>query len=311
MNEEKVYLERSIDPDSAVAFEVLAAAKIPGVPEIKNVDAAGAKITEEKVSGTPLSEYMEQDLDLSQVTEIICGICDVLSKLHGLSPAVLHGHLSADNVIIAGDGAVYLTGICAPQPSGGMPADPFTDIKPLGHILEDMLKGAALEEVRGDDKMSAGIDDIIYRAAADDPEERFTTVMDVKSALLRIEPMTTADQIAAGAARAAEGYALPGFRTKKPLKMIIAVIGYFLMFVTAVNVDFGTKGAQLACERAFCFFGFFAAALVLFNYRGVLNDLPLSKSESPGAHRAGAVIYALLSYIVIMTIGGFFSILFA
>lgn len=310
MRKEKKFAERSIDPGSAVAFKVLAAARIPGVPEIKSVDDSGAKITEEVVSGRPLSEYISEDHDLEQVTGVISGICDILSKLHGLSPAVLHGDLSEENVIISEDGSIFITGINAPQPSEGRPADPFTDIEPLGEILKDMMKGTALEEVKSDLKMRDGMNDIIYRATTEVPENRFTTVMELKSALLQLEPMTTTDQLAAGAAKAASEYALPGFRSKKPAKMTIAVIGYILMIVVAFNVDFGTQGAQLICERVFCFFGFLAAGLMFFNYRGILDALPISKSENPGLHWAGAALYAVLSYLVIMVLGGFFSVLF-
>ncbi|MGI6204281.1 MAG: hypothetical protein ACOYJH_03270 [Anaerovoracaceae bacterium] len=310
MSIEKRFAERSIDPGSAVAFEVMAAARIPGVPEIKSVDADGAKIIEEVAGGTPLSEYMSEDHDLEQVTEVISGICDILSKLHGLSPTVLHGDLSAEKVMILEDGSISITGINAPQPSDGRPADPFTDIGPLGEILKDMMKGTALEEVKSDPKMRDGMNDIIYRATAGDPEDRFTTVMDLKSALLQLEPMTATDQIAAGAAKAASAYALPGFRSKKPLKMVTAVIGYILMIIVAFNVDFGTSGAQLICERVFCFFGFLAAVLMFFNYRSILDALPISKSENPGTHWAGAALYAVLSYLVIMVLGGFFSVLF-
>ena len=98
-------------------------------------------ILREYVSGEPLSETVrERELGQEEIVGICEQLADILIFLHGMDPPIIHRDVKPENVIIDGDGKVYLIdldirllrnkGVCA---SGAVWI--CTDGCPGGHLF--------------------------------------------------------------------------------------------------------------------------------------------------------------------------------
>lgn len=100
---------------------------------------------------------------------------------------------------------------------------------------------------------------------------------------------------------------IPGFRTGKPWKMVVAVLGYIFM---AVGL-FSPPADDSKMTHTVNFFNNFlliVPAFVIFtNLCGIWSKLPLLKSSSRGTRRAGIAIYI----IICITIFGVYNEIFS
>ncbi len=151
-------------------------------------------------------------LEPSSAAEIMLAVCDGLSAAHSMG--VVHGAIRPESILIARSGAVKLTdfGFVSPGASGGQddiagltvssrylspeqgaghPATPASDIWTAGVVLAEALSGrpptSAKEIVLSKHirKVPRVLDDIVRRACASDPADRFPHVSDMAFALQR------------------------------------------------------------------------------------------------------------------------------
>lgn len=313
-NTGEILAEKTVPADRKTEYELLKAAKLPGVPKISDIIDSGDELVviEEYIHGMSLNDIMsKRDMSLYEVIETVCRLCDLLSPMHNLTPSIIHGHLSPDKILIGQDKKIYVIDIEAPKPAGDRPADPFIDISALGAVMDAMLRGEAGSELRSDKKMNAMMEHIRKGCSSRDPAERYNTVLELKTDLLQIEPMTTKEQFYDEVTERAKSFAPPGFRERKAWKMAVAAVSYFLMFVIAFNIDFETDiQAQATCEKLFCFFGFLCAVFVIMDYLGIQSHLSLARSENRGTHIAGIAVWAVAGFFALTALGGLISVIF-
>jgi beta-lactam-binding protein with PASTA domain len=181
----------------------------------------------EYVSGTDLRDVLvtRGSIEPAQATEIVASLCDALALAHGRG--LVHRDVKPENVLIDRDGNVKVAdfGIAvvvdvdptspgvvpgtwrylAPEQAQGREASPASDIWAAGALLAELvtghppLQGAGTEFLRRratepprrpsdvDGRVPAEIDEVVLRACAVDPADRFDDASDMAHALRRAE----------------------------------------------------------------------------------------------------------------------------
>lgn len=148
-----------------------------------------------------------------QAVRIAIELCDILIYMHGLTPPVIHGDVTPENIIVAPDGTVKLIdftvahkclgerktrvagkrGYVAPEQFAGQTL-PQSDIYSLGCTLFFLLSG---NECNGEEdefalnfyanKMQAGpaMRSIVCKCMAENLEDRYISVASLKKDLLQ------------------------------------------------------------------------------------------------------------------------------
>ncbi len=169
----------------------------------------------EYVKGTSMRTHMAVHgvCPEPQAVRIAIELCDILIYMHGLTPPVIHGDVTPENIIVAPDGAVKLIdftvahkfigerktrvagkrGYVAPEQYAGRTL-PQSDIYSMGCTLFFLLSGA---ECNGEEdqfalnyyanKMDVGpaMRSIVAKCMAEDLDERYSSVANLKKDLLQ------------------------------------------------------------------------------------------------------------------------------
>ncbi|MDQ3752060.1 MAG: PASTA domain-containing protein [Actinomycetota bacterium] len=151
-------------------------------------------------------------LDAPSAAEIMLAVCDGLSAAHSLG--IVHGAIRPESILIARDGTVKLTDFglvppgsrggrhdiagltagsryLAPEQGAGRPATLASDIWTTGAVLAEALSGRpptsenVVPPSKHIRKVPRALDDIVRRACAPDPHERWHQVSDMAFALQR------------------------------------------------------------------------------------------------------------------------------
>ena len=139
--------EDSADGRSRLGHEadMLCLAKHPGVVEILDfVDDGAAELTTAWVDARCADEL--GSIDLREVAGLVAAVAHTLADLHQLG--IVHGRLTADHVLVLGDGRPVLCGLSrgtATALAGGQPdspsgqLDPDVDVAALGRLLSRLV----------------------------------------------------------------------------------------------------------------------------------------------------------------------------
>lgn len=169
------------------------------------------------IEGKTLREYVEGygTLPVKKTVEIGVTVCEIISRLHSFDPPIIHRDIKADNIILTADGEIYLIdfGIsreynssasrdtcvmgtlssAPPEQFGYGQTDERSDIYSLGVLLREMT------EAEG--KKSAGkLSTVIKKCTMFSPEDRYKSVSEIKSDLLKITERKIPKKLIAAAA---------------------------------------------------------------------------------------------------------------
>ncbi len=167
----------------------------------------------EYAEGIPLSRYaQENELPADEIIRICIELCDILAYLHHRNEPIIHRDIKPQNIIIGPDGSVslidfdiarvYNTGhetdtvffgtlaYAPPEQYGFSQTDARTDIYSLGIVLRWLLTGSTKKNQNI--RIYRPLDRIIRRCTAFAPDDRFSDVSLVKSALLAANPKSQA-----------------------------------------------------------------------------------------------------------------------
>ena len=131
-------------------------------------------------------------------------------------------------------------GYAAPEQFGFGQTDERTDIYATGVLLNVLLTGSLPKD---DLPFDPRYRQIVLKCTSLSPADRYSSVSELKSQIMAIKPTWTyQEEIVEQAAKAPRKDSLirrffrhvPGFRTGNPGKMIVAIIGYFLMILFVV-----------------------------------------------------------------------------
>ncbi|EFR88582.1 protein kinase domain-containing protein [Listeria marthii FSL S4-120] len=304
-------------------------------------------VYEEYINGKNLADLMKTTttFDADEVTRLMLMLSDALTELH--ANTIIHRDIKPSNIMISSDGVLKLIdfdasrvfevgknqdtvnlgtiGYAAPEQYGYSQTDARSDIYSIGVLMLELLLG---KNTLPDKEQATSLEKIAMQAAAFDPEQRYQSIQDFRTAVKNdslgpsfvseLSDFTTSDDFDTESdwENVTSDYEndfipwykhIPGFRTGKPWKMVVAVLGYIFM---AVGL-FSPPADDSKMTHTVNFFNNFlliVPAFVIFtNLCGIWSKLPLLKSSSRGTRRAGIAIYI----IICITIFGVYNEIFS
>lgn len=245
--------------------------KLAGVPEIKSItdDRSTTYIIEEFVNLPTLNKLMESGaVGVEELISIFREVSIVLENLHGGKKPITHGDITARNILVDMDAVrgktknqkVYLVDFNRGD-KHLLKADISQDMKKTCAVLRDcmdilMLK--SITELDGD--MWNNLKDI-----AETGPGRFTTDRQLTQALGRLIGKRAPREVKPKK----KSYLLPGFRTKKVWKAVLALLGYAAMLWLAFAIEVDAEGIMGLYTRVCTFMLMFSYPMWFANYMGV------------------------------------------
>ncbi|EEJ1214559.1 serine/threonine protein kinase [Listeria innocua] len=337
-------LVRKIIPISfAPVLEELKKLSSNYLPKIEVMIPNGSELIvyEEYINGKNLADLMKVNapFDADEVTRLMLMLSDALTELH--TNAIIHRDIKPSNIMISSDGVLKLIdfdasrvfevgknqdtvnlgtiGYAAPEQYGYSQTDARSDIYSIGVLMLELLRG---KNNLPDKETATSLEKIAMQAASFDPEQRFQTIQEFRTAikndslgptfvseLTDLGDFTTiedsADEI--NWATSTDEYEkdfipwykyIPGFRTGHTWKMVVAVLGYIFMAFGLFTPP--TEGVKMNnIENFFAnFFLIFPAFIIFTNLCGIWSKLPLLKSFSKGTRKTGIVVYIFVCIII-------------
>ncbi len=262
-------------------YERLIDLEHPGLVRVRAVAAGEGRcmVIQDYVSGETLADRMRRGHVFTEreTVRIALSLLGALEILH--QKGIVHRDLHPGNILISTDQVVKLldlgiarevkagksrdtevlgtVGFAAPEQFGFAQTDGRTDIYSLGVLMCLLLTG----KEPGEAKIPSKWEPVIRRCTAISPEDRYGSTEELRREILRRDDLT-------GSRR--DGKKIPGFRTGKGWKKVIAVIGYTLMILATVIFlyDAALKGgaAGICMEAAAMLLALWLPFLICSNW---------------------------------------------
>ena len=310
----KIYVKKILDVYNSQIYDFLWHNKIVGIPGVVELCEENHQLTiiEEFISGASLQEIMDLgQLSITSLTHYMCGLCDILERLHSLNPPIIHRDIKPSNIIVTSydhvmlldfNAAKHLTdasasdtvllgtkGYAAPEQYGFGSSTPQTDIYALGILLKELSLALPVPT----DKF----DKIIQKCTQINPSDRFESV-----ATLKQEMIKTGETQASLPSHSFTWKSLvpPGYRTQTPWKMLVSTMSYLFVLYLGLSLEVkDTFGPALWVERIFSLCILLAIIFISFNYCDIQRCLPLCKNKNRILHYVGIL---LLDFIVVISL---------
>jgi eukaryotic-like serine/threonine-protein kinase len=311
----KIFVKKKLDVYNADIYQHLKATPIDGIPQIIDLFEEDSSLTiiEDYISGEILQDKIDaSSLVQSDINYYIKELCIILSKLHNLNPPIIHRDIKPSNIVITPynrvvlldfNAAKYFTdvkssdtvllgtkGYAAPEQYGFGSSTQQTDIYAIGVLLKELTSSLKTPTHQ--------FDDLISKCTQINPVDRFMSVSKLQKKL-RTEPNnnnTNFIQI-----ESLKSLVPPGFRTRSPLHMILATIGYLIIFWLCLTLEAeNTVGIGLWIERIFCLSIFLSVVFSGCNYLNIQNIVPLCHHKNRIIHYIGIIILDIMLVSILM-----------
>lgn len=283
-------------------FQKLMENPVPGTPRIVAIQKRnyGWSVYQEYIPGITLAERLRTKLYTKKEAREFCLVlCDILEGLHAHD--IVHGDIKPENIVITPTEAVFLIdfdaahfvkteigrdtilmgtpGFASPEQYGFGRSDFRSDIYAMGILLNVMITGQhpLYQSTTG------LISYTIERCTMLDVNKRFQSVKELRKGIKH---------------PGREFEFLPvGFRSLNPLKMLIAIIGYAMIFSVAIF------SAENIMQTVVILSFLIGSVFLLFNYCGI-NEM---FSKKPIFR---FLTFLLLEFILFLGFGFSFSLFF-
>ena len=310
----RLFVKKTLSIYDRELYSALQKMHLYGIPEIQLIaeDGENLIVIEEYINGSTLDSFMRENglFDENSAAYIMRQLCDILEPLHNAVPPVIHRDIKPSNIMIDRDLNVTLIDFnaakrfdaekdrdtvlmgtadyAAPEQYGFAQSDARTDIYALGILFNIMLTGESPKSHLYEGHLSG----IISRCTSIDPEDRYPSVKKLRKAL------------GSGHGTSA-GFALPGFRSRRPWKMITAAAVYLLVLYTSFTMQVeGVDSAPiLAIYRLATLAMFMSAIFVFCDYRDVCSRLPLLRGRDIKTSVSKLLLWACISGFIVLCIG--------
>lgn len=272
----KLYIKKELlNTDKAVyqellRYEEINEKKLPGVPKLLTITDDGNKLytIEEFINCPTLHSVMEsQAVTAEELVAIFREVCIILESLHKGKNPISHGDVSPRNILVnmealrgnTKEQKVYLVDFNRAE-RNLFKVDISEDIKRTCQTLRGCMDTMILKSITEyDGVLWEGLKDIAENGLVNYNTDR-QMITDLGRLINKRAPRTEKKK---------NKYTLPGFRTKKVWKGIIASVVYFLMIIITLFMDFDYEGIMGLYARA-CSFGMMFSYISWFtNYLGV------------------------------------------
>lgn len=288
----KIYIKKILSVYNLSIYQQLKDNPVPGIPTIHCLYEADNELTiiEDYIQGSTLAELLSTNGALSeeQTRHYALELCKIVKRLHSFMPPIIHRDIKPSNIIVTPSGALYLIdlnaakktsdkdedtmllgtkGYAAPEQYGFGSSDIKTDIYSIGMVINTLLIGEYSQKPCEFSQLKP----IIYKCTRMNPDERYHSIDDLYEALSH-DGLYRKHKPAE--------YLPPGFRTKTPWHMIVAIPFYVLFTTVLLTFDVkDTYGVQLWFERISCLIIYYVSIMCLTNYLDVWRFFPLCKSK--------------------------------
>lgn len=305
----QVRIIKEITPAEIAVYEQLRYIKNKSLAEIYDVVRAEDKfyVIQEYVEGETICEYIERVgvMPVAFVKMIVSGICDALDTMH--YNGIVHRDVNANNIIINSQGVKLIDfgisrimkadkprdtqilgtqGYAAPEQFGFGQTTAKSDIYALGVLINYMLTAKMpYEQIH-----QGELEPIILKCIQIDENKRYQSVMQLKNDI--------------------DGYVhsfiftLPGFRSNKWYKKIIATCYYLLAFAYMVCMSIGSPSFLDAFSWLWQgVMGLIMPVFILLNYNNWSDRLfkSMNKRQKLEARVLIAAVFCVVSlYFVFM-----------
>ena len=306
-----LYVRKILPVYDMGVYDYLARFAPVGIPRIKSltVISEGLEVLEEYISGETLEDIIRRTGPFEQSTavSILKSLCLILTPLHYHKPAIVHRDIKPSNVMLSSEGSVYLLdfdaatryddakdedtiligthGYAAPEQYGFRASDPRTDVYAIGRLAQMLLTG----ELTSSEDYNGPLARIIRKSLSLDPKDRYADAAELGHAFDN-SPIT-------------RSWALPGFRTRRPWKMLLASIWYFFIFagffISLFEEDNTNKIADVIQLLWLT-----SVTLTAFNYRNWLALLPFTESESKYVRIISRIAYTMIVFLIFFFLEG-------
>ena len=311
-------VQRTIEGSNLDIYSTLSSLAIPGIPRPLFFSEIDGKIMvfEEYIRGVTLKEILLENgaLDKNTVFSYLIQLCDILTPLHNLYPAIIHRDIKPSNVILSYAGQIYLTdfdaattymsakdrdtvllgtqGYAAPEQYGFNASNPRTDIYALGKLGMELMTGDSHEA----GSYSGPFKTILKRCINMDPKNRYEDAAELKQALLANK-------------NNASGLKLPGYRSgKKGYAIMASIIYAFLPFVSMLNLISGNI-SQFLFGIVFSL-SLVIGSMIVFNFRDYLSFFPGTRSSNTGLSVIIRLVYITILLLILLLVLGILTVLF-
>lgn len=319
----KIYIKKVLYQYNKDIFLSLLNDPIPGLPRLYEVVESNDEliIIEEYISGDTIQEMIDNNIQISvyDTCEYILQICDCLSRLHFRNPPIIHRDIKPSNIIITPNGQVILIdlnaakfvnreedidttllgtkGYAAPEQYGFGASNEKTDIYAIGILIKTMIYNLSSNDM----DVSNFINPIIEKCTFLDPNQRYKSILDVKSSISALPFLAIPKKIIPTDQIGWRKYLPPGFRTGNFIHIIIGSCGYaFIIWLCATLEIKNVTPFSLVIERISCFLIFLSMILVSCNYMDVHKYLPVCKNNNPIVRILGIILYDIVIMFAIL-----------
>lgn len=292
----KIVVKKYVSPTVRPVYEKLKSISnihIATVYETAFDDKEGI-VVEEFINGHTLREFTRiYGLpDRQNLCRIVCDICSALSQTHCLG--IIHRDINPDNIMISNDGVLKIIdfGIARmlkerspqdtallgtaeyapPEQFGFSQTDIRADIYSIGIVMGELLTGELLppDSLRERSHSFGRLGRIIRKCIKIDPRQRFQTVQQLQRAVATPQSLQAFTQNRQ--TKNSSGITiswLPGFRTGKTWKNVIAMWGYLFLtlctYIMMTDENYASSAETFLLELLAVFLYLWVSTLLAFN----------------------------------------------
>lgn len=274
-------------------------------------------VLEEYVEGRTLEDILQEEwFSSEEAAEIVLQICQALKLLHHAEPMIICRDLKAENVMMTLDGRVKIIDFdiarifqkgkhrdtvllgtmeyAAPEQYGYLQTDNRTDIFSVGVLLNYLvLKKFSVERtVRGP------LEKVVRKCTSLDPEQRYQSVEELEIDIRKTYHNRYDKEVK-------NNFTIPGFRSRTPWKMALAICGYALLTYICFTMELTKekiplRGMALRFEQAMIWLWHFGFIAVCCDYRNCAKELSWIHSGNQLKRMAGYVtVYIVLCMLAV------------
>ena len=335
----KVYVKKTLTRYDISVFEFIRDGIFPGVPVIHElIESYGTLIViEDYINGQNIDELLTSKLFSTEETKvIISSLCDILHPFHSHNPPIIHRDIKGSNVIIDNKNDIYLIDFdaskrvssdkrrdteligtefyAAPEQYGFGQSDQRTDVYALGILMQKLLTDKYPSEI----EYSGDLSDVITKATALDPENRYQDTQSLKAAIQTSSAKKYSKEPTGSALKKLLSHLpypireLPGFRSGNPLFFGVALAWYLFLFIfgffaVSYNQEYTPQQSRFYDLATFCLL--FIPTLYLGNYLGIRDRLPWSPSAKKSNNMIRICIGVILSLLLVLSAFTLFAVM--
>lgn len=322
-----IYVKKTLSVYNPAVLLFLKKHPVKGIPKIEELiqDGSSLIVIEEYISGRTIQSVLDDGnlFPKDRAIKILLQLCDILSVLHHCEPVIVHRDIKPSNIILTPAGEVRLidmnaakqfhpgkeedtsligtNGYAAPEQYGFGASGVQADIYAAGVLLNEMILGVSPRKSLPEGELG----ELIRKCTMIDPESRYPSAAALAEALQRClgKAGLTADPADYGRSPAASRSSIPGFRSGNPSHIIVAIIGYLMIFyvgLTLAIADAQTPASMVLGRIIFIISCIFAVYFTC-NYKNIWNRLHINRIRNTFLKTlAVAAVDALLTFIMII-----------